>query len=499
MDSSFMTSRTSLSGSSLYTTTSSSTQWGPGAVAGKAIRAMGKAVVRGAEYVVISRRLSGIKAVMPCSDNELAQRPNVDQMFVDLLELSRPRLYPEAFRTQAMQILLAQIGSQQTHYLGTCIATWEADHEELVALLSEIIGIILFPKRGFLNQRLAASYIGALPSDCHHWMPCISFMSGVAGQNDATFHAVLDARFLEVILWVSGAQIYHRKIDPALENECIRAFKVLSEPPSHDLSVLWVEQLLNLSADNSIVSLAEAVHSITVQRLWPTIECRLLEMHVGAMLNTMHNAEAHLFENALREGNYNGPPRFHLVSFNMTFSLSAGFMRNYLRCVGLGAGPDVLHRTVNYLSGLAYPKRIITLSRIIHHLIAQSYIDGSHGVNLSTSLFKPQHPDMAHNIVQFLVRIGVSSQVPLAEEALLDATLLTISPFLAAPWDSRKVHGNIYRHMAWPRVLGGARSLSTYSDHTSDLLKAIRTSGLWTVVDESSRTRSWVHFLQPLF
>lgn len=58
-------------------------------MAGKAILAMGKAVVRSAEYLVISRRLSNIKAALPCSDNDLSQQGNLQAMFDDLLDLSR--------------------------------------------------------------------------------------------------------------------------------------------------------------------------------------------------------------------------------------------------------------------------------------------------------------------------------------------------------------------------------------------------------------------------
>ncbi|KAJ7035942.1 hypothetical protein C8F04DRAFT_1341092 [Mycena alexandri] len=463
----FAASRTSLSGSSLYTTTSSSTQWGPGAVAGKAIRAMGKAVVRGAEYFVISRRLSGIKAAMPCSDDE--KRPNVQQMFFDVLELSRPRLYPEAFRTQAMQILLAQIASKQTRYLRACIAELEIDHGELVALLSEMIGVVLFPKRGFVDKRLTASYTMALPSDCHPWAPYISFMSGVAGLNEATFHAVLDARFLEVILWVSGVQIHQRKIDSALENECGVAFKLLSEPPSFDLSLIWVEQLLRLCPDTLVASVPDAVNSITGQLLWPIVECRLLEMHVGGILRLMH------------------PANYHDLDLGSSESAFASL------------GGNVHHETVEHLSRLSYPKRIGTLSQMIQHLIAQSYVEGGHAVDLTPILFTSEHRDMARNIVRFLVDIAKTGQVPFAEENLLDAALFNISPFLSAEWDPSGVYGDIYRRIYFSRSLGRKRSMSSYSDHTSDLLSAIRTSGLWTVVDEPSRMRSWVQFLQPLF
>jgi hypothetical protein len=49
---------------------------------------MGKAVVRSAEYLVISRRLSSMKAIIPTSDDVLLQL-NIERIFDDLLELSR--------------------------------------------------------------------------------------------------------------------------------------------------------------------------------------------------------------------------------------------------------------------------------------------------------------------------------------------------------------------------------------------------------------------------
>jgi hypothetical protein len=133
-------------------------------MAGKAILAMGKAVVRGAEYLVITRRLSTIKAIMPCSDDDLSQHRNPESIFDDLLELStsvcclscsrvihissRPALYPEALRIQAMQLIIGQIARKETFHLRRSISKWDIDHEELVAFLSEIIGVVLFSKRG---------------------------------------------------------------------------------------------------------------------------------------------------------------------------------------------------------------------------------------------------------------------------------------------------------------------------------------------------------------
>jgi hypothetical protein len=110
-------------------------------------------------------------------------------------------------------------------------------------------------------------------------------MSGIAQLNDSMFHGVLGARFLEMILWVSGAQIQGRNSDKNLENECHGAFTILSQPPSYDLSTLWVEQVLRLCSKES-TSLLGMMTSITVQRMWPVVERRLLEMHAEAMLKT---------------------------------------------------------------------------------------------------------------------------------------------------------------------------------------------------------------------
>ena len=165
MDSFSVASFQSSSPSSLYTTTSSSTQWGPGALAGKAILGLGKAVIRGVEYLVISRRISAIKAFMPCWDDNVAQSGNLERMFDDLLELSRhvcvlrwhpgrpslfhrSGLYPKAIHREAMQIILVQIAKKETYHLCLSLSRWEIEHAELVNFLLEIIGVVLFSKRG---------------------------------------------------------------------------------------------------------------------------------------------------------------------------------------------------------------------------------------------------------------------------------------------------------------------------------------------------------------
>lgn len=58
-------------------------------MAGKAIRAMGKAVLLGAEHLIILRRMSVMKAATPSSDTNSEKSRNFEAMFNDALELSR--------------------------------------------------------------------------------------------------------------------------------------------------------------------------------------------------------------------------------------------------------------------------------------------------------------------------------------------------------------------------------------------------------------------------
>ncbi|KAJ7870764.1 hypothetical protein B0H14DRAFT_2725309 [Mycena olivaceomarginata] len=471
------TSTSSLS-DTVYTTTSSTTQWGPGAMAGKSILAMGKAVVRSAEYLVISRRLSNIKATLPCSDNDLSQQRNLEAMFDDLLDLSRPTLYPEAFRMQAMQLILAQIASKEIYHLLCSISKWEIDHDELVSFLSEIIGVVLFSKRGFIDEKLVSAYMAALPHDSHPWSPCISFLTKIAELNDHMFSGVLGARFLEMILWVAGSQTQGKRFDKivdgacseeltVLENACSEAFAILSDPPSQYLSLLWVEQVTGLCSRHLTRSLFEMVNSLTFQHLWLVVEARLLAMHADAMLNMMlqHGQLFRLevpfgiqYTKAARDLSDYLPRSTFLHSIS---TLSARFLRNFLLCAGIGG--DVHSKTIEYLARLSYKSKSTAEPAMV--------------------LFTPKTPDLARNIVQFVKDISAAFQS--TKSPLLDATLLNIFAIY------------IYRRMYSP-FHRRHKSLPSYRAHTLELVSRIRSFGLCTVVNEVDRMGDWVYFLQPL-
>ncbi|KAG7097548.1 hypothetical protein E1B28_004886 [Marasmius oreades] len=110
-------SSTSLLSNSDRTTNSSSvgTIVGPGSLSGKAIYKLGKITLKGVEQVAIYRRLSTISFYFPHRDSTYVN--GIEQMYLDLLELSRPEMYSNGIHFQASGMVMAQIGSRNIKYL----------------------------------------------------------------------------------------------------------------------------------------------------------------------------------------------------------------------------------------------------------------------------------------------------------------------------------------------------------------------------------------------
>jgi hypothetical protein len=70
---------------STVSTFSSIFEWGPGAMAGKGILAVGEALLSGIESIVIRTRLRDIAKRFPHRDDQ----PIPDEIYADLVELSR--------------------------------------------------------------------------------------------------------------------------------------------------------------------------------------------------------------------------------------------------------------------------------------------------------------------------------------------------------------------------------------------------------------------------
>ncbi|KAJ6505500.1 hypothetical protein C8R45DRAFT_972887 [Mycena sanguinolenta] len=190
---------------------------------------------------------------------------------------SSPALYPEAFRLQAMEIIVTQIACGDSQHLQCSFAKLDIDHDELVAILSEIIAVVLFSKRGFANARLVKAYMTALPQECHPWLPCVRFMTKLAQVNDGMLRGV------------SGSQTLSRDPNHLLADACSEAFTILSQPHSKDPYILRVAHIGGIHSDdsNSPIALPEVLTSLTANHMWLMVEARLLEIHAEAMLKLM--------------------------------------------------------------------------------------------------------------------------------------------------------------------------------------------------------------------
>ncbi|KAJ6605352.1 hypothetical protein DFH09DRAFT_1121235 [Mycena vulgaris] len=469
---------------SLYTTTSSSTQWGPGAMAGKAILAMGKATLRGVEHLIISRRIGTIKAVMPCTDDNGSE--HLGKIFGDLLELSRPALYPDGVRIQAMEILLAQIATEQTRHLRRSIANWDIDSEELGAFLTEIVAVALFSHRGFSDPRLVDAYAAALSKDLHPWTACISFISQLAQLNEQTFQMALDVHLLEILIWVSGRQIRAKTNDTRVEAYCNVAFAILSTPPFRTQYSPWTHEMSRYFPEDPPTSLAHLIQHITEEDRWLVVERRLLEKNVHSMLRTMFNkstliptfGEMYLSSQPYVPRLADAPP-------------SLPSIRTLMWCIGIGGAAQ--HETINYLSPLSYERKVVVLDQMIRELVIQFIVQPSTAYSRLA-----KSPEFIAHVVRFL--LGISDHSIPIHAAVTEAAILHILPFLAKSWEPRSIYEDIRRRVD---SRAGLKSAVKYNRHTSHLLESIQYDGLVNILSHEAvaakAKTNLVQLLQPIF
>ncbi|KAF7331528.1 hypothetical protein MKEN_00031700 [Mycena kentingensis (nom. inval.)] len=241
----------SLSSLSLYTSSSSSTRWGPGALSGKAVLALGNATLRGAELVVISRRMRVIHAHLPVRDEENCEPSRaefIEGLVGDVLELSRPGLYSNSIRHPAMELVLIQIASSQTAHLVHCLRGWLLD--DLMLLIAETMSIARYSRAGFLEPRLTEAYTGGLcpeyQSGYHaiRALPAISFIAQLAAAQETACEAALLAGALEFILLTASHLSVVARSDEHREQLNV-SFKMLAHSASQsaDLNDLWTSRL----------------------------------------------------------------------------------------------------------------------------------------------------------------------------------------------------------------------------------------------------------------
>ncbi|THU97287.1 hypothetical protein K435DRAFT_857801 [Dendrothele bispora CBS 962.96] len=195
------------SSSMISTTTNSastSTIVGPGSLSGRAVLALGKLTLKGVERVIIARRLSIISSKFPHSNVSGTRIKGLKDMYDDLLELSRMEMYPSTIQSEAISILLAQIGSFQTDSLVHALAAWNPVEVRLfLSLLIGIFAATIIPKPSTQAHNRNAplnSYLSTLPSrDEHSLLPFIEFLRKLCQVSIVQVEAVVESGSLDLL------------------------------------------------------------------------------------------------------------------------------------------------------------------------------------------------------------------------------------------------------------------------------------------------------------
>ena len=126
-----------------------STEWGPGALAGKALVALGEKTLRSVENLILRKKLRAYKAYFPHNDEDGLSCLNVEDVYSEILEMSRcaspavsnsfiallihPRtdLYSQGIRFRARKLLLKQIGRRKTSNLIRVLLEWPTEEIRL--------------------------------------------------------------------------------------------------------------------------------------------------------------------------------------------------------------------------------------------------------------------------------------------------------------------------------------------------------------------------------
>ncbi|KAJ7194933.1 hypothetical protein GGX14DRAFT_404292 [Mycena pura] len=478
---------------SLYTTTSSSTIWGPGALAGKAILALGKATVRAVEQVIILRRLATIRAHLPCTDDDGGSESEfMGRLFDDLLELSRPELYPDSIRHSAMELVLIQVASLQTDYLVNCLSRWPLG--DLVLLMMELMSVALFYESGFLEPRLANAYISALPQGHHPLLPPIVFIVKLMKRDETAFEAALSSKFLDFLL-LAASQKRLRACHKSAEDHTTlgSAFAVLSAPPKN-LCSLWkisLEQFLNHSP-----SLHDAVQHIseTSPETWFMLEAHFLQREVPRLLYLASLPKYHLYnEKGLLR---NMPGGLHSLPEVSTYNMydlrkelnPAAFSALYhlMYCVAFKG--DVLRHMQDYLRRQSHCTKVSIFAQIMPESLSQGmqelYAHAGGHQRLQTLTTK--------------LLLDLAARDDSYKHAVLDAVVTLLITVLIPEMSPTAIHDDLYRR---GHFFPSTKRRPSYSKRTLQLFGIIRENRLASVIFQpGSRTSCQVaEVLEPIF
>ncbi|KII85734.1 hypothetical protein PLICRDRAFT_45091 [Plicaturopsis crispa FD-325 SS-3] len=228
------------------------TPLGLGSLTGRALTLFGETALRGIANFNIRRRLAAIASVFPHDDDTAPA--GIDEMYDDLLDLSRPDFYGENVRGSALRLLFSQIARGQT----ACMTRRVTEMEELDIriLMSELSSAVCqkwHPDPNGLYSDLWSHYRTTLDNDysqTHHAvLPFIEFVDRLATSTADAASALVDSGTLDILLHISFCDDFtfeasgKHPVDNDLREACTFALCSLhshrDDVLNHAVAILW--------------------------------------------------------------------------------------------------------------------------------------------------------------------------------------------------------------------------------------------------------------------
>ncbi|KAF5387900.1 hypothetical protein D9615_000815 [Tricholomella constricta] len=210
------------------TCSSTSTVPGPGALTGKALKALGVATLRGFGRIVMARRLSAVGHTFPHTDEEASRIRHINALYDDLLEFSRPGMYSDEVNGRILALILAQIGTGQTRHLIGALSRWHPVemHILLSGILTQVAHLWNPSLRGVFSSPISQPNATAAQA----WdnesliLRLILFLSKVIRSSARACRVVLNVGFLDVLLSLSHYYGFVRMDKAILDKEAYNLY-----------------------------------------------------------------------------------------------------------------------------------------------------------------------------------------------------------------------------------------------------------------------------------
>ncbi|KZP06842.1 hypothetical protein FIBSPDRAFT_301477 [Athelia psychrophila] len=186
----------------------------------------------------------------------------MNEMYNDILEMSRQDLYSESIRFRARKLLLIQVGCRQTERLISALLEWPEEEIRLfmVSVFDEMSVFWILPQwptNKIVSERSSNGYFSSQADDEHHAaMPLLAFISELLETRPALSRVAIYAGLLDMLFKIricyshlfNSAGVCNRKSHVAFQaslRECLGRLAGVEESCklvlAHPISTMWPE------------------------------------------------------------------------------------------------------------------------------------------------------------------------------------------------------------------------------------------------------------------